>query len=114
MKTNFEKAPSGSARSGFAPVSTARCVPDAALTKTTPRLPPKQILVPVDFSEASIKALKYAEAFAEQFGARICLAHVVEGGPAASELSYLPVATLNRDHTLEARARLRAMARTEV
>jgi nucleotide-binding universal stress UspA family protein len=36
------------------------------------------ILVPVDFSAACIKALKYAAAFAEQFGAKLILLHVIE------------------------------------
>ena len=38
----------------------------------------KSILVPVDFSEPSRKALKYAVSFAEQFGAKLTLLHVVE------------------------------------
>ena len=43
----------------------------------------KRILVPVDFSACSLKALGYAAAFAKQFGARLILIHVVE--------SYMPV-----------------------
>ena len=38
----------------------------------------KQILVPMDFSGCSRKALEYAVPFAEQLGARISLLHVVE------------------------------------
>lgn len=38
----------------------------------------KEILVPIDFSEPSRKALDYAIPFAEKFGARITLVHVVE------------------------------------
>ena len=38
----------------------------------------KEILVPVDFSEPSAKALQYAIPFAEKFGARITLLHVLE------------------------------------
>ena len=38
----------------------------------------KKILVPVDFSEFSVKALRYAVRFAEQFGALLVLVHVVE------------------------------------
>lgn len=44
----------------------------------------KKVLVPLDFSEPSRKALRYAQAFAEQFGARLTLLHVVE------PLSYPP------------------------
>jgi universal stress protein A len=38
----------------------------------------KKILVPVDFSDASKKALKYAFRFAEQFDCEIVLLHVLE------------------------------------
>src|SRR6266511_682993 len=38
----------------------------------------KSILVPIDFSEPSKKALAYAVPFAEQFGAKLTLLHVVE------------------------------------
>jgi universal stress protein A len=37
-----------------------------------------KILVPVDFSPHSCKALRYAMAMASQFGAEVILAHVVE------------------------------------
>jgi nucleotide-binding universal stress UspA family protein len=38
----------------------------------------KRILVPVDFSESSRKALQYAGSFARQFNAELILLHVVE------------------------------------
>lgn len=38
----------------------------------------KTILVPVDFSDFSAKAVKYAACFAKQFGATLTLVHVVE------------------------------------
>jgi nucleotide-binding universal stress UspA family protein len=38
----------------------------------------KYILVPIDFSAPSKKALDYAVPFAEQFGAKLTLLHVVE------------------------------------
>src|SRR3954452_15772094 len=38
----------------------------------------RTILVPLDFSAACIKALRYAAAFAEQFGAKLVLLHVIE------------------------------------
>lgn len=38
----------------------------------------KKILVPIDFSECSQKALRYALPFAGEFGAQILLVHVVE------------------------------------
>ena len=38
----------------------------------------KSILVPIDFSGPSNKALRYAVPFAEQFGAKLILLHVIE------------------------------------
>jgi universal stress protein A len=38
----------------------------------------RSILVPIDFSASSRKALDYAVPFAEQFGAKLTLLHVVE------------------------------------
>jgi nucleotide-binding universal stress UspA family protein len=49
-----------------------------ATTMTPARIGLKKVLVPVDFSEPSRKAVHYAKAFAEQFGARLELLHVVE------------------------------------
>ncbi len=37
----------------------------------------KNILVPVDFSECSLKAWKYALAFASQFGASVTACHII-------------------------------------
>ncbi len=52
-----------------------------------PSLHLKRILVPIDFSECSVRALDYALAFAEQFAAKIILLHVVE--PAVYPENYL-------------------------
>ena len=46
----------------------------------------KQILVPVDFSECSRKALRYAIPFAKQFEAEITLVHVVQYPVGATEM----------------------------
>lgn len=43
-----------------------------------PEFEVKQILVPVDFSECTEKALAYAVPFARQFGATVTLLHVME------------------------------------
>src|SRR5258706_10127831 len=53
------------------------------VTTASVRLPPallkiRTILVPIDFSAPSKKALAYAVAFAQQFGAKLMLLHVVE------------------------------------
>ena len=59
-------------------------------------LHPKKILVPVDFSETSKQAFHYALRFAEQFGCKIVLLHVVEpetviaGAPTAIDVFAQP------------------------
>ena len=58
--------------------------------------PVKRILVPVDFSECSLKALEYASGFAGQLGARMTVLHVVEpalhaGGYPAISPAFDPI-----------------------
>ena len=48
----------------------------------------EQILVPLDFSETSMKSLQYAVAFARQFGAKITLLHVVVPQTYPTEMPY--------------------------
>src|SRR5437870_635603 len=49
----------------------------------------KNILVPVDFSDCSRKALRYAMAFAQQFEATLTLLYVVKPLAAASEYGWV-------------------------
>ena len=75
-----------------------------------------KILVPVDFSDFSTKAVDYALAFAEQFEARIILLHVVE--PAVYPESTMLVATalddLNNDLRQVAQERLSELRRRRI
>ena len=70
-----------------------------------------RILVPVDFSEHSQKALRYALAFAKQFDAEVTLVHVVEQMAYPGDWMYPPLAVT--DFAMEKReqvlARLRAL-----
>jgi nucleotide-binding universal stress UspA family protein len=70
---------------------------DALLEKAaaTGRFRLRSILVPVDFSPCSDKALDYAVAFSKQFGAGLVLLHVVE--PMVYPENYLAVPTVNED-----------------
>ena len=52
------------------------------------RIEPKRILVPVDFSEHSKKALQYAIPFAEQFKSSIDLLYVVEPTVYPADFSF--------------------------
>ena len=63
--------------------------PAAEPVEMIPRLfQVREILVPIDFSETSLKALQYAVAFAKQFDAKLTLVHVVELGGYTPELPY--------------------------
>jgi nucleotide-binding universal stress UspA family protein len=61
---------------------------------TAPTIHLRNILFATDFSEASRRALRYAEALAEKFGARICLCHAMTptalaiGAPEAAPYLY--------------------------
>jgi universal stress protein A len=55
-----------------------------------PILKLKSILVPIDFSRISQKALDYALPLAKQFGATITLLHAIEPPPYSVDLAYLP------------------------
>ena len=64
----------------------------------------KKILVPVDFSDCSKKALQYAVPFARQFGAELVLLHVVQPYPAVPEMAPVDVETI-QDGKAEVRVR---------
>ena len=51
----------------------------------------KRILVPIDFSKISQKALEYAVPLAKQFEAKITLLHAFEPLPYPMDLAYLPM-----------------------
>jgi len=52
----------------------------------------KRILVPVDFSDSSKKALHYALSLASQFGGQILALHVVEPVIYPSDMAFAPMA----------------------
>jgi nucleotide-binding universal stress UspA family protein len=64
----------------------------------------KNILVPLDFSETSLKALQYAVPFAKQFGAKLTLVHVVE--PLAFTPELAVPAPLGGEHLAAVQAQL--------
>lgn len=64
-------------------------VPAAAMTPA--RMALRRIMVPVDFSEPSRKAVHYAKAFAEQFGSRLVLLHVVEPMAYPPDFAVVPL-----------------------
>ena len=103
MKTGKGKTRSGGAK---LPANRGRPrrggAPAARLAPTPIRI--KSILVPIDFSSASEKALAYAVPFARQFGAKLTLLHVVEPLALPGFASSTPF-TIENDKTMAERRR---------
>ena len=76
----------------------------------------RRILVPVDFSETAIKALKYAVAFATTFDAEVLLVHVTQTFSVPSELGYMPpdLAATQQALVNSARAGLNRLCAAEI
>jgi nucleotide-binding universal stress UspA family protein len=95
----------------------SQAVPDLdSLSCSSTGLVLKQILVPIDFSDCSLRALDLAITIAQPFGARLTLLHVVE--PAVYQQNYLGIAPPLEESTqtlVEAgRERLAALSRKRV
>jgi nucleotide-binding universal stress UspA family protein len=74
----------------------------------------KRILVPVDFSDASLQALQYAVPYAEQFGATLYLLHVVEPIAFAGDLPGAVVLPSNEELVDYAGKQLFSLANKEI
>lgn len=61
----------------------------------------KNILVALDFTEMSLKALRYAVPFAKQFGAKLTLVHVVEAPAHAADSSFPALHSRDKFATIE-------------
>ncbi len=70
----------------------------------------KSILVPVDFSLPSKKALEYAVPFARQFGAKITLLFVLEPPVYTGDIGYIPLEVDNEASLKAATAKLNELA----
>jgi universal stress protein A len=66
----------------------------------------KRVLVPVDFSDCSRKALAYAVPFAKQFGAELVIAYVVQ--------PYIPVPEMSAVDTTDMLAQMRESGKSEL
>ena len=84
----------------------------AARALTPVALTLRSLLVPVDFSEESKKALRYATSLARQYGAKITLINVVErtGFP---DFAYYPLTMENDKVMKSARAQLELLCQRE-
>ena len=74
-----------------------------------------RVLVPLDFSAHSMKALSYARLFAAQFGATVVLLHVSEPVVYGTDFGYAPVPPTTLEHDCEEaeRGRLEGVAEKE-
>jgi nucleotide-binding universal stress UspA family protein len=78
-------------------------------TKSAP-VKVRNILVPVDFSENSAEAIKYASSLALQFGARLTLMHVVEPPTFMSNLQNVPYTLSDKQLEMTAQTELESLA----
>ena len=69
------------------------------------------VLVPVDFSRTSFKALEYAQPLADRFGAQVHLVHALDYDYAISTLSAMPLAIPEAEMAGRAKRRLQDVAR---
>jgi nucleotide-binding universal stress UspA family protein len=84
MNTTLQPSPPPPAAAGQPLVSTKRSETKEFLNRYRPKsIKIKTILVPLDFSRASMDALKYATALAKKFAAEIHLVHVTAPDEAA-------------------------------
>jgi universal stress protein A len=74
---------------------------------------PRCILVPLDFSPPSKRAMRFAREWAALFGAEVCLVHVVEPSGAVGDFGTVPVGMVRRDVAAVAKAALRELAQAE-
>ncbi len=74
----------------------------------------RTILVPVDFSETSKKALDYAVPFAQQFKARLILLYVVPANFPVGEFGMVDVAFMEKELRAAGEKQLAELARDRV
>src|SRR5438874_698394 len=82
-------------------------------SRAQPMMRLARMLVPVDFSPESKNALRYAAAFARQFGASVTMLHVVEPIMCSADFGYGPVSRCspNKDLLNKANARLNLLTK---
>ena len=74
---------------------------------------PRRILVPVDFSLPSKRAMQYAREWARLFQAELFLLHVIDPASALGEFGAVPLGKIRRDIVGRAKNTLTVLAKTE-
>jgi universal stress protein A len=75
---------------------------------------PRKILVAIDFSDPSRKALQFAVSMAELYGASLSLIHVVEPASFVNDMSNVVLAKSNKEVAADAKLHLIKLAEAEV
>jgi nucleotide-binding universal stress UspA family protein len=78
------------------------------------KLKVKTVVVPIDFSPESKKALRYASSLAAGCGAALRLVHVVEPGSFVNDLANVAVIRDDKEVAQDAAVRLQCLAQDEV
>jgi universal stress protein A len=79
-----------------------------------PALALKNILVPIDFSQPSLQAARYATRFAGQFGARIHLLYVLEKPSYLTGVNGVALSIPEKDLVKRAESKLFSLAADEI
>jgi universal stress protein A len=101
MKTTIK--PKSSNRLNKTGVGKRFTIPSQGSTSAPPRI--RSILVPIDFSKPSERALEYAISLAKQFGAKLTLLSVIEPFP-TPDFAYYPLVMENDRIVAETKRRL--------
>jgi nucleotide-binding universal stress UspA family protein len=99
------------------PVNRLMSVADVAVTTRPLQLSTltlKTIVVPVDFSQPSNNALRYAIRLADQFGSILRLVHVVEPAPFLNDLPNVALIRSDAELAKAAKVKLQALAQDEI
>jgi len=88
--------------------------PDPASKKSIdPNWNMQRILVPIDFTPASLHALRYAARIAEKFQGSVCLMHVIDCG-VFNEVEHSTLLKANEEVSMEAATQLKELATAEL
>ena len=92
-------------------LGSGEALPAGANEESTPRFQLKNILVPIDFSECSKKAIVYALPYAQEFRAKITLLYVANFHYATSEGGSAEAVVSEQQHIERAKIELLNLAR---
>jgi len=87
---------------------------DKNILRAEPRRCFQRVLVPVDFTPASLEALRHAAILAERFRSAVCLLHVLQPHPFAISEGVFPGMKSNDELVHESTEQLSRLARKEL